>query len=298
MIPIKFRNKNSVDILYNEMISVELIKKSSPKTLRRFGKIVEWCEINLGETFETIVKADLKRLKVIKEKFDKVSKKLGPQNKDFEDFKNFMTETLYKRKFPRKKFVEELQVTVCPYCNRNFVNSTYKRTICDLDHFYDKATYPIFAVSFYNLIPVCHSCNHIKASGKLSYSPHDPRKHTDDLLSFDFYIKGLDFLSDKKQLGIEINYNEDFENNVLNLKLNDVYQIHTDFVQEYIKKYMIFNPDYIEDLYEQNSSLFESREEIYRVVYGNYLEEKDYGKRPLSKLTKDIMEKLFFLLQE
>lgn len=84
----------------------------------------------------------------------------------------------------------------------------------------------------------------------------------------------------------------------MNLKLNDVYQIHTDLVQEYIKKYMIFNPDYIEDLYEQNSSLFESREEIYRVVYGNYLEEKDYGKRPLSKLSKDIMEKLFFLLQE
>lgn len=291
MIPIKFRNKNSVDILYDEMIS-----KSSLKTLTMLDEIDKWCHRYLGEkSFKSIVKADLKQIKVIRKKFDLIPKKLDPK---YEDYKEFIIETLYKQKFPRKKFVEELQVTVCPYCNRNFVNSTYKRTICDLDHFYDKATYPIFAVSFYNLIPVCHSCNHVKASGKLSYSPHDPRKRTDDLLSFDFYIKGLDFLSDKKQLGIEINYNEDFENNVLNLKLNDVYQIHTDLVQEYIKKYMIFNPDYIEDLYEQNSSLFESREEIYRVVYGNYLEEKDYGKRPLSKLTKDIMEKLFFLLQE
>ena len=98
--------------------------------------------------------------------------------------------------------------------------------------------------------------------------------------------------------GIEINCNRKngFEKNVLELKLNDVYQIHTDLVQECIKKYIIFNPDYIEDLYEQNRPLFESREEIYQVVYGNYLEEKNYGKRPLSKLTKDIMEELFFLL--
>lgn len=287
MIPVKFRSQNSVDILFTEMIS-----KSAPKTLRMLDEINEWCQENLDETFEKVVKADLKQIKAIGKKFDPVSKKFDSR------YGKFMIDTLYKQKFPRKKFVEELQVTVCPYCNRNFVNSTYKRTVCDLDHFYDKATYPIFAVSFYNLVPVCHSCNHIKASGKLSYSPHDPEKHTDDLLSFDFYIKGLDFLSDKEQLGIEINCNRKngFEKNVLELKLNDVYQIHTDLVQECIKKYIIFNPEYIEDLYEQNSPLFESKEEIYRAVYGNYLEEKDYGKRPLSKLTKDIMEELFFLL--
>ena len=35
-----------------------------------------------------------------------------------------------------------------------------------------------------------------------------------------------------------------------------------------------------------------SEEELYRIVYGNYLEEVFYGKRPLAKLTSDIMKEL------
>ena len=40
------------------------------------------------------------------------------------------------------------------------------------------------------------------------------------------------------------------------------------------------------------NGLFESEEELYRIVFGNYMEESSYGKRPLSKLTKDILSKL------
>lgn len=80
-------------------------------------------------------------------------------------YKKFIIDTLYKQRFPRKEFVEELQVTVCPYCNRNFVNSTYKRTMCDLDHFYDK--WRLILYLQYLFIIWClfvHACNHAKAS--------------------------------------------------------------------------------------------------------------------------------------
>ena len=208
------------------------------------------------------------------------------QTKIPKEYKRFIIETLYKQRFPRQEFVEELQVTVCPYCNRNFVNSTYKRTMCDLDHFYDKETYPILAVSFHNLVPVCHACNHAKARKAISYSPHNMNFNTDDLLSFDYFVTGMDYLSDNKQIGIEIDCTGAFQSNVKELKLREVYQIHSDIVQECIKKAIMFNPEYLTNLFNTYNGLFESEEELYRIVFGNYMEESSYGKRPLSKLTR------------
>ena len=54
----------------------------------------------------------------------------------------------------RKKIVDSLSIVICPYCNRNYINDVENHSGCYLDHFYDKKTYQIWAVSFYNLIPV------------------------------------------------------------------------------------------------------------------------------------------------
>lgn len=35
-----------------------------------------------------------------------------------------------------------------------------------LDHFYPKSLYPFFALSLYNLIPVCGTCNLVKSDNK------------------------------------------------------------------------------------------------------------------------------------
>lgn len=103
-------------------------------------------------TFPDVIKADYDEIVEIANVYNSRRTKIPKK------YKKFIIETLYKQRFPRQEFVEELQITVCPYCNRNFVNSTYKRIMCDLDHFYDKETYPILAVSFHNLVPVCHAC--------------------------------------------------------------------------------------------------------------------------------------------
>ena len=110
----------------------------------------------------------------------------------------------------------------------------------------------------------------------------------------DYFITGADFLKDAQQIGIEIDYDQaKFGKNVQVLKLNEVYQIHTDLVQECIKKAIIFNKEYLQELYRTYPELFESEEEVYRIVFGNYEKEEDYGKRPLSKLTKDIIQELW-----
>ena len=290
MIPIYFKN-GAVNRLYHLLLNVKPRQKSKEEYLKNIRAINRWCLKNISVrgkkySFPDVIKADYDEIVEIANVYNSRQIKIPKK------YKKFIIETLYKRRFPRQEFVEELQITVCPYCNRNFVNSTYKRTMCDLDHFYDKETYPIFAVSFHNLVPVCHACNHAKASKSISYSPHNMKFNTDDLLSFDFFIDGMDFLSDNQQIGIEIDCGREFETNVRELKLREVYQIHSDIVQECIKKAIMFNPKYMTDLFNTYNGLFESEEELYRIVFGNYMEESFYGKRPLSKLTKDVLSKL------
>ncbi len=64
----------------------------------------------------------------------------------------------------------------CPYCNENPINiidvsdeedeEQLLRAYLDLDHFYSKSKNPFFALSFFNLIPSCHSCNAIEKRDK------------------------------------------------------------------------------------------------------------------------------------
>ena len=291
MIPICFRKKGAVNRLYHLLLNVQTGQRNKLEYVKNIRAINKWCLKNISVkgrkySFPDVIQADYGEIVEIANVYN------SRQTKIPKEYKRFIIETLYKQRFPRQEFVEELQVTVCPYCNRNFVNSTYKRTMCDLDHFYDKETYPILAVSFHNLVPVCHACNHAKARKAISYSPHNMNFNTDDLLSFDYFVTGMDYLSDNKQIGIEIDCTGAFQSNVKALKLREVYQIHSDIVQECIKKAIMFNPEYLTNLFNTYNGLFESEEELYRIVFGNYMEESSYGKRPLSKLTKDILSKL------
>ncbi len=291
MIPICFRKKGAVNRLYHLLLNVQTGQRNKLEYVKNIRAINKWCLKNISVkgrkySFPDVIQADYGEIVEIANVYN------SRQTKIPKEYKRFIIETLYKQRFPRQEFVEELQVTVCPYCNRNFVNSTYKRTMCDLDHFYDKETYPILAVSFHNLVPVCHACNHAKARKAISYSPHNMNFNTDDLLSFDYFVTGMDYLSDNKQIGIEIDCTGAFQSNVKELKLREVYQIHSDIVQECIKKAIMFNPEYLTNLFNTYNGLFESEEELYRIVFGNYMEESSYGKRPLSKLTKDILSKL------
>lgn len=290
MIQIEFRDKKALNVLYHLLLNVRPYQKRKEKYLQNIKAINKWCLKNISikgkkYSFPDIIRAEYDEL-------GEIARVYKTRREIPKKYKKFIIDFLYKSRFPREEFVEELQVTVCPYCNRNFVNSTNKRTMCDLDHFFDKDTYPILAVSFYNLVPVCHACNHAKGSKKITYSPHNMKYSTDSLLSFDFFISGIDFLTDKRQIGIEMDCSDKFKDNVKELKLREVYQIHSDVVQECIKRAIIFNPGYLTYLYNTYNGLFESEEELYRIVFGNYVDELSYGKRPLSKLTKDILNNL------
>lgn len=66
------------------------------------------------------------------------------------------------------EYIKQLNQSVCPYCNANFIHATQgtnvlkgakSRGMPDLDHFLPKSIYPIFAITLSNLIPCCIYCN-------------------------------------------------------------------------------------------------------------------------------------------
>lgn len=229
------------------------------------------------------------------------------------------------------KLLEALNVKVCPYCNRQFIsiyNSDDGKTGPELDHFLPKSKYPYLALSFYNLIPCCHVCNSNLKGSLDTYGSHlnpyvegfgndikftirfaQTEKEIDDIykgLTSDDLKNGnytgtyVDFLlgkSDNFEIGFvglsTLNKYKKAMNNIRDFKLVGLYKNHRDYIQELIKKAIVYNKTRIDELYSQyGGTLFSSREEVVSTIIGNYIDEKDLDKRVLAKFILDISEEL------
>ena len=86
-------------------------------------------------------------------------------------YKNFRSRKI------SKNLIERINLKACPYCNRNFIfnfkRSDSLQATAQLDHFYPKKEYPYLAISLYNLIPCCSTCN-LRKSNKAAgiYHPY------------------------------------------------------------------------------------------------------------------------------
>ncbi len=199
---------------------------------------------------------------------------------------------------------QKLKVNVCPYCNRNYTftikDKNTKSTRPDFDHFYDKGTYPILALSFYNLIPSCILCNsRLKNRAKFSINTHlHPYKDSfNDYAKFKLKILDSKFFYDKKGFDLKLETtNPKAEKIKEDFALETLYYEHKDIVLELIQKAQVYNESYIDELYQKyEGTLFKNREDVLRHITSGYVEDKDINKRPLSKLIKDISEELDLL---
>jgi len=199
------------------------------------------------------------------------------------------------------KLVDDLEIQVCPYCNRSFINNTNKegKRTCDIDHFYPKKLYPFLAISFFNLIPSCKFCNFAKKDiwntkkDNLLINPYD-RKTTFDI-NFQATILNSKFYHDKKAL--ELNFLPSIEKRIQNhiqaFHLDKLYGNHVDYVLELIHKKYMYSDSYIDELFRQyEGTIFKTREDVLKMIVSNYIDENDLLKRPLSKLTQDIVNQL------
>jgi hypothetical protein len=115
-----------------------------------------------------------------------------------------------------------------------------------------------------------------------------------DLKYLDFFFGESDEFDIKFKAGKEVNneFIKKAENNIKVFKLEELYDFHKDHVAELIKKNMIYNKDRIKELYQNFNQLFNSKDDIVRMIVSNYITEDNLDKRVLAKLTKDICEEL------
>lgn len=281
------KNKNFEKNEKNNKWSISLleINKLLKDKLKSYSK-----EIDL----EKLITLDYKELCDLKVFIDdnKELTKLTETEKDY-------FYTLYKR-LKKTEYIEDLDITVCSYCNRNYIfnfgiDDSLNAT-AQLDHFFDKSTYPYFSVSIFNLVPSCQTCNQRKST-KPNVIYHPFIESLNDDVKFKLKLKDSKFYYDKNSLEIETEVNKNKEevvnSHIETFNIQNLYNEHKDIVLELIQKAQIYNESYIDELYQKyEGTLFKNREDVLRHITGGYIEDKDINKRPLSKLIKDISEEL------
>lgn len=235
-------------------------------------------------------KEKIKKIKI--NQIDKIKKELS----SIFDYKGLC------KKF-RNKLLKAMNISVCPYCNRQYITTFGDdeniRATADIDHFYNKDTYPFLSLSLYNFIPSCQICNsRFKLISDFYTNPHiNPYKKGFDNNAI-FKISNIKSLIDTKtvkpkyelvNLGKDCKEKIEIDNSINTFKLNSVYQSHDDYVQELIIKSKIYSDKQLKQYLTKFKFLFETKEEMLRIIYGTYLQQEDIGKRPLSKLTRDIL---------
>lgn len=184
-----------------------------------------------------------------------------------------------------------LNVSVCPYCNRQYTFTVDQKQKIrpQFDHFYPKSQYPYLALSFYNLIPCCPTCNHTKGNRIIKYNPYIKGFDTDA----NFRIDRLDkCLMHNENWNIVISNNEQCCSNINVFSLPDLYNQHKDYAQEIVFRAVAYESPYLKAIEKEFGKFDLSESEIERIIWGNYINPDEFGKRPLSKLTHDIIQQV------
>lgn len=273
--------------------SLGLGKTKKRAVIRLSDKEVRFLEsINTEQKIKEILSSIPSKLREIIDEFEKKNPSLRVKTSNINKvLYNVFVSNGYEHKiFNGLKFVDDLGLQTCPYCNRAYIQSVSKRGIVrpQIDHFYPKSLYPYLGLSFYNLIPSCSVCNGTTAKGdRDSYYDNliNPYEIKNDDFKFAFDFVAVDSVQVKLDKKIPIH--DDY------FKLEEFYKHHNDVADElYVKLYRENTKEHFDSLRKSLTNIGFEEEEIHRFITCGYLKDEDLHKRPLSKLIKDISEEL------
>lgn len=250
----------------------------------------------------TLEKGCTKKVCIKRKKgFNKILISIFNYNK-FRDNKNQIEIDGQIVEWNRHRLISLMKIHTCPYCNRqyitNYIQKDEKRTTADLDHFYVQEKHPFLALSLYNFIPSCQICNSRFKGSNFDAAAHiyPYREEFGSEAVFKVNAENMNYVWGKDKPEIKIESNEKGEryekiiNSIETFKLDKVYQVHSDYVSELIKKSIMYDENAVKDIFKQYPGMFNSEEEVWECIMGNYMVIEKLGDRPLAKLTKDICE--------
>lgn len=186
------------------------------------------------------------------------------------------------------KLIKESGLKTCPYCNRDYINYRHEGASGgQLDHFYCKSKFPLFALSLYNLVPSCGNCNRVKSkSSEKLISPHNQKFDFDGSLRFTYNLSATD------NARVIINPRNGLEKNIDVMHISQAYQIHDTDVQELIDKSIVYSELRCKEIEDQLSKLGINQSSIKEAIFGAEPSVSEYGSKPLSKFKRDILREL------
>jgi len=103
------------------------------------------------------------------------------------------------------KLCAMLDIETCPYCNLcneiTIIRDDDGKIRPAIDHFFDKARYPLFAISLGNLIPSCHHCNStFKGATDFYAQPHLNPQYDSEKIRFSLDIDAIDARFDLRKI--------------------------------------------------------------------------------------------------
>lgn len=219
---------------------------------------------------------------------------------DYKNFHDAYTKLINKRKDLLKlnvRLVKESGIVTCSYCNRDYINARHlEASGAQLDHFIPRASYPIFSLSIYNLVPSCGNCNRVKSDKsetntgndeKINFiSPHDQSFDFEGNLRFTYRLTSVD------NIEIEIKASNDLENNIEAMSIKNAYQIHDIDIKEMIEKRRKYNITQMEEIQAVLHKYNIGKNEMKDAIFGKEPKESEYGKKTLSKFRRDILREM------
>lgn len=200
------------------------------------------------------------------------------------------------------KICRDLGVNVCPYCNRIYthtVTNNSKNIIrAYLDHFIPKARYPLFGLSFFNLIPSCSYCNSsIKGNDEgftFEKMVFDNYIHPYfEIGDFKFRFKPFDisgFSGDEKGIELELidSTSIKLDKTLEFFRISEIYQVHKDIAAKLINKRIIYNDSNLEMISKITGI---EKEILFNSLFDKINDDEiiDYS---LGKLKNDLIEQL------
>lgn len=203
-----------------------------------------------------------------------------------------------KEEYSLYKLAQKLNRRSCTYCNRTYtttitISKNRKLMRPQFDHWYPKWKYPLLALSFFNLIPSCSTCNSSSKGRDELDLKNNIHPYIEINQENEFSFSYINSKINKYHVYVRANNtNKKALKTIKALNIDTMYNAHLPELEDLIKIKKAYTENYLDKLkkFFPKSSL--TNEDIYRLAFGTEINSKDFHKRPLSKFKNDILKEL------
>ena len=227
---------------------------------------------------------------------DKIKNEFIANNIKIKEFFNY-NEFLNEFRNIRNDILKNMNVFICPYCNRQYIDTySYEgkiRSIAQIDHFLPKSIFPLYSLTLLNFVPSCSYCNCvIKQSKIFPWSPIYVDNPPDEKYFHVKYKTASGIFGDEDGLDISIlpKNKNDIDNSYF-FRHHEIYENHKRDASEIIKKSLLYTASY-KRIIENTVRKKLTNDEFKLMIFGVSGHSSDYLKIPLSKMKNDILSRI------